>query len=100
MLWGSTPDDELLEAAADGDLTSPGGRRAAAERLLADDRARSALHRFHAMWLGYRAIPHGADLVASFDRETFESGKVYFLNIQKLGTNANLSKSGVDGRGT
>jgi hypothetical protein len=70
LLWGSTPDDALLSAAADGVLGSPSGRRAAAERLLADERARSALHRFHAMWLGYRAIPHGMDLVAAFDRET------------------------------
>jgi hypothetical protein len=70
LLWGSTPDDALLEAARDGELTGPAGRRAAAERLLTDDRARSALHRFHAMWLGYRAIPHTPDLVAAFDRET------------------------------
>lgn len=33
-----------------------------------------------------------------FDAETFESGRVYFLNIQKLSANANLSKSRVDGR--
>ena len=70
FLWGSTPDDDLLEAAAAGDLTSASGRRAAGERLLADDRARAAIHRFHAMWLGYRAIPHTAELVAAFDRET------------------------------
>lgn len=33
-----------------------------------------------------------------FDDEVFEPGRVYFLNIQKLSANANLSKSRVDGR--
>src|SRR5262249_40437188 len=67
---GSTPDDTLLAAADAGKLTDPAGRRAQAERLLADDRARDAVHRFHAMWLGYRAIPGSADLLASFASET------------------------------
>lgn len=70
FLWGSTPDDALLDAAAAGKLVDPDGRRAEAERLLADERAHDALHRFHAMWLGYRAIPGSADLLASFDKET------------------------------
>lgn len=34
-----------------------------------------------------------------FEAEIFEPGQVYFLNIQKLSINANLSKSRVDGRG-
>lgn len=33
-----------------------------------------------------------------FDAEVFDPGRVYFLNIQKLSANANLSKSRVDGR--
>ena len=45
-------------------------RRAEATRLLADPRARDQVHRFHAMWLGYRAIPGSADLLAAFDTET------------------------------
>ena len=35
---------------------------------------------------------------SDFDEEIFAQGRVYFLNIQKLSTNANLSKSQVDGR--
>ncbi|HSU42305.1 MAG TPA: DUF1592 domain-containing protein, partial [Polyangiaceae bacterium] len=70
LLWGSTPDDALLAAAKASRLSDPSGRRAEAERLLGDQRARDALHRFHAMWLGYRAIPGSADLLASFDAET------------------------------
>jgi hypothetical protein len=70
LLWGSTPDDDLLAAAEAGELSDPAGRRREATRLLEDDRAREAVRRFHAMWLGYRAIPGSADLVSSFGLET------------------------------
>lgn len=46
-LWDSTPDEELLAAAEEGELDSSAGVRAQAERLLADDRARAAILRFH-----------------------------------------------------
>jgi hypothetical protein len=70
LLWGTTPDDALLAAAADGSLEGAEGRRAQAERLLEDPRAHQQLYRFHAMWLGYRAIPHDAALVAQLNTET------------------------------
>jgi hypothetical protein len=70
LLWGSTPDDELLTDAGGNALATPAQRQAAAERMLQDPRARDQLHRFHAMWLGYRAIPHTAELVAAFNEET------------------------------
>lgn len=72
LLWGSGPDDALLEQAAAGALLDPATRSAAATRLLADPRARSQLERFHAMWLGYRAIPASAELVSAFSLETNE----------------------------
>ncbi len=70
LLWGTTPDDTLRAAAEAGGLGDASRRRAAAERMLSDARARDQLHRFHAMWLGYRAIPHSAELAAAFARET------------------------------
>jgi hypothetical protein len=70
LLWGSTPSDDLLDAAAEGALSDAARRRELAEELLEDQRARDALHRFHAMWLGYRAIPHDAELTAAFELET------------------------------
>ncbi len=70
LLWATMPDDVLFAAAADGTLATPEGRRAEALRMLGDGKARSQLHRFHAMWLGYRTIPHTPDLVAAFNRET------------------------------
>jgi len=70
LIWGSIPDDALLEAAEAGELATAAGRRTQLERMLDDPHAREQLHRFHAMWLGYRVIPHAAELAAAFDRET------------------------------
>ena len=70
LLWGTTPDAELLADADAGRLQEPADRIAIVERLLDSDRARDQLHRWHAMWLGYRGIPHEAELVAALDRET------------------------------
>ncbi|MDH3727450.1 MAG: DUF1592 domain-containing protein [Myxococcales bacterium] len=70
LLWATMPDDTLFAAAAAGTLTTAEGRQAEAARMLEDPRARTQLHRFHAMWLGYRSIPHTAELVNAFNRET------------------------------
>ncbi len=70
FLWASTPDATLLGEAASGALVTEEGRRTAVARMLADPRARDQLRRFHAMWLGYRIIPHDAALVANFSMET------------------------------
>jgi hypothetical protein len=70
LIVGSAPDDALLTAAQTDALSDPAGRRAEAGRLLSDPRARDQMHRFHAMWLGYRAIPGAADLLSSFNLET------------------------------
>ena len=70
LLVGSAPDDRLLDLANKDGLADPAARRAEATRLLADPRAREQIHRFHAMWLGYRAIPGSANLLTAFNTET------------------------------
>jgi hypothetical protein len=70
LLTGSGPDDALMSVADQGLLTEPANRRSQATRLLATPAAREQLHRYHAMWLGYRAIPQPAALVQAFNRET------------------------------
>jgi hypothetical protein len=70
LLWATMPDDALFAAAQAGTLNTAEGRQAEAARMLDDPRARTQLHRFHAMWLGYRSIPHTAELVNAFNRET------------------------------
>jgi hypothetical protein len=57
FLWGSMPDDRLLDRAAAGKLHGVDDVRAAATDLLTDPRARDTIVRFHSMWLGYEQIP-------------------------------------------
>lgn len=70
LLWGDMPDEELFEQARSGALLDAAARRTSAERMFESPRARTQLQRFHAMWLGYRSIPHAADLAEAFARET------------------------------
>lgn len=70
LLWGSAPDDPLLEQARNGALLDGASRSAAAAAMLGDARARTQLERFHAMWLGYRTIPASAELAGAFSLET------------------------------
>jgi hypothetical protein len=52
-LWGSVPDDELLDAAASGALRAPEQVEAQAIRMLADPKAREQVESFYAQWLGF-----------------------------------------------
>ena len=70
LLWGTTPDEELLSDAQAGRLSEAEDRLPIARRMLSDPRARRQVRRFHAMWLGYRVVPHGPELASAFQRET------------------------------
>lgn len=70
MLWGSTPNDTLLDLADADGLSSSEGIRAAAEDMLLDERAKSRVGRFHALWLGYETLPHSPDLTTAMQAET------------------------------
>lgn len=56
FLWNSTPDAELLAAAARGKLSDPMGLREQTERLLKDPRSDRFVADFTDQWLGLRAI--------------------------------------------
>ena len=56
LLWSSTPDLPLLQAAAAGALDTPEGIKTQAVRLLADPRARFAVSSFFAQWLDFEKI--------------------------------------------
>lgn len=51
FLWGSVPDDTLLEAATNGQLKTPAGLERQVKRMLADPRAESLSTTFAAQWL-------------------------------------------------
>jgi len=70
LLWGTTPDDALLNAAAAGELDDASGIRAHAEIMLTDPRARQHIARFHAQWLGYANADLPEELAARMRRET------------------------------
>ena len=72
FLWRSTPDQELLGAAADGGLLDPAKRRAQAERMLADARAERFLKDFTGQWLRVREVglmKANADLYPEYDAD-------------------------------
>ncbi len=86
FLWGSMPPDWLLDLAEKGELGTTAQVRAAAQRLLQDERARVRVDRFHALWLGYHQLPHPAELTeamrhesaALVERIVFEQNADYF----------------------
>lgn len=51
FIWGTMPDDALLDAAATGVLDTPEGLKAQAERMLADPKSVDGLMRFFSLWL-------------------------------------------------
>jgi len=70
LFLGSTPPDWLLDAAENGELGGGDEIRAAATMLLADERARSRVVRFHAMWMGFERAGVGGELGAAMQAET------------------------------
>jgi hypothetical protein len=63
-MWGSTPDDALLEAAGRGELDTPAGLEAQARRMVKDPRARDTVREFHQRWLQMGKLPDlGKDFV-------------------------------------
>lgn len=56
FLWGSMPDDQLLEAAKNGSISTPEGLEAQTRRLLADPKSRSLVDDFAGQWLQFRNL--------------------------------------------
>ena len=56
FLWGSIPDDELLETASAGRLSDPAELERQVRRMLADDRANVLVGSFAAQWLHLRRM--------------------------------------------
>ncbi|GDY14328.1 hypothetical protein LBMAG53_32060 [Planctomycetota bacterium] len=53
LLWSSMPDDELLRAAAAGELDDPAKLKAQAARMRKDPRIRRLAQEFFGQWLGF-----------------------------------------------
>ena len=58
LFWGSMPDDALLQAAADGNLSTPEQIKAQAVRLLDDNRSRKMIRYFFDAYLPISNLSH------------------------------------------
>jgi hypothetical protein len=56
FLWGTIPDNQLLDLAATKQLSAPGVLDAQVKRMLADKRSEALSHRFAAQWLRLQDI--------------------------------------------
>ena len=74
LLWGSAPDDRLLDTAEEAEIASRDldaeEVRTLAVEMLADPRGAEQLYRFHALWLGFDELPHDPALAADMRLET------------------------------
>ncbi len=88
FLWSSIPDDELLDAAARGDLHDPQGLERQVRRMLADPRATALVENFASQWLTIRSVDGLApdpNLFPGFDenlREAFRRETELFVESQ------------------
>ena len=70
FLWSSIPDDQLLDVASRGELSSPGALDREARRMLVDPRSDALVSNFAAQWLGTRNLAFAEpneDLFPEFD---------------------------------
>ncbi|MEC5125607.1 DUF1592 domain-containing protein [Verrucomicrobiales bacterium BCK34] len=67
LLWASTPDTALLDAARDGSLMTPEGRAAQVKRMLKSHKAEALAAEFAGQWLEF----HGFTEHNSVDEKTF-----------------------------
>ena len=56
FLWDTMPDEALFRAAASGELSARGGIEKAIQRMIAEPRAREAVHEFAAQWLRFDLV--------------------------------------------
>mgnify|MGYP000868156908 CR=1 FL=1 len=70
FLWGSTPDDALLDRAAASKLHTGEDVKAAALDMLGSPRAKATVERFHSLWLGYEGLPFDPKLADAMQVET------------------------------
>jgi hypothetical protein len=88
FLWSSIPDDELLNAAASGQLRNPSALQQQVARMLRDERSKALVSNFFGQWLYVRNLSgHEPDakIYPEFDdslREAFRRETDLFLETQ------------------
>ncbi|MDE0102481.1 MAG: DUF1592 domain-containing protein [Bryobacterales bacterium] len=86
FLWSSIPDDELLDAAVQGELSQPGELEKQTRRMLADRRSMNLATNFAGQWLRLRnveAVLPSANVFRDFDdnlRQAFRKETELFFD--------------------
>lgn len=70
FLWGSVPDEALLEQARSGVLDTPDGIENVTRAMFDDARSDEGIARFHREWLGIQDVPTDASLATAMQSET------------------------------
>ncbi len=83
LLWGSGPDDALLDLAAGGGLETPEQVAATARQMLADPKARAAVAEFYRQWLGVTRLG-----ITTKDPERFPAWSVEMRTAMEAETQA------------
>ncbi|MDA0810511.1 MAG: DUF1592 domain-containing protein [Planctomycetota bacterium] len=81
FLWGSMPDDELLQLAAAGTLDDPATIEKQVVRMLRDDRSRDFAHNFTWQWLSLSKLQ-----TVPINRELFPRFLYYVSAGERAGT--------------
>jgi hypothetical protein len=94
FLWASAPDEQLLEAAADGELQSAEQVKAQARRMLEDPRAKRAIQQFHRQWLhlnDFDSVVKDKERFPSFDPSMTSHWR---QSVQRFVTDAYFGEDG------
>lgn len=95
-LWGSVPDQKLLDAAAQGKLLTPADVEREARRMLDDDRARDIVRDFSEQWLGLSrldgAVRLGTDIDAAKLDNALQGSLRSFIDATYFGEHGSFEK--------
>lgn len=87
FIWSSTPDDRLLDAAADGTLSSPSGVKETVGWMLKDPKAQALADGFAEQWLDLRHLEQASpstETYPTFNEDVREAmmqeSKLFFLD--------------------
>ena len=95
-LWGSVPDQQLLQAAEGGQLLTPADVEREARRLLADKRAHDIVRDFSEQWLDLSrlegAVREGTDLNVNVLNSSLRLSLTHFLDDAYFGAESSFER--------
>jgi len=96
MLWGSAPDAELLDAAKNGQLSTPAEVELQARRMLDDTRAHDLVRDFDEQWLGLSRLDGAARDGTTLDTNTLNAALkqslTQYLDAMYFGPQGNFAQ--------